>query len=614
MAIICVVQGNELSHIFSQLSLGEVKQPLAGKFSVARMPGMSDTLFALKKKIHSLLIERHFIQSLECVTKLQKTFELREFLKKKDFKFLYDGTTYSISLPVLSDSVPLPLVTTICRMARFTATLTQFRTYETMDRQFAYFVDKLSLFWKENPTYHEHVGPFVEHMRYAQLKCEFQRSWDEIKPQFSAAETYADIRQEETPYLKRLIDLHTQHRKSLAAIANEAQLSANSTNNSIELQKTFSDRDAEEQKKYAESVKKVLSLYENNISQIFNEYEKTYTDLRSLLQHEIRSRSITKICTEQERSNPKFFYLHPTEFVMKRNPCNFFTYADEICEKLNGSQKKLSSPKKKKVVSSPQKTISTTHPAPLTATQNVTPVPQAPLSLIEDTAPQHTEIEAAHPAQVIVKKKKQKEKKEPTPISTKISFPIKVGDGPNPALEYTWHIRRWERDSGFDPITDDPNYSCYTYSPEKAFLLRVRHTFGRALDNVLLNVTTPFMVKSPTGIVVRKNYCLPGDIFLPDGSSLRGIFRITLGIDQKIIHKFFTTMTSNELIQKYQQEGSFRSDPTTTELEEPLLPTPNHKEYALPDDGSRISSVSPDFITTQCTDGIRLNVVPFPDA
>lgn len=187
-------------------------------------------------------------------------------------------------------------------------------------------------------------------------------------------------------------------------------------------------------------------------------------------------------------------------------------------------------------------------------------------------------------------------------------FQIALNAGPDPLLQYTWHVRRWEINSGFDPITQDLEYMTQQFSAQAAEKVRFRHAFGRALDPILLKLAKPFCKVAQKGIVLRKNYCLPGDIQFSSVDRIRGIFRITLGVDNKIIHKFFTKMSSSELIEKYQQEGTFAMDVDEGDVSPDNDP---HHHATLPDDGSRVVHVCHECIQVQCKNGELLTVAPF---
>lgn len=212
----------------------------------------------------------------------------------------------------------------------------------------------------------------------------------------------------------------------------------------------------------------------------------------------------------------------------------------------------------------------------------------------------------------------------PKGISSNIAFPcteknisnppVEKGDGPDPYFPYARRINDWYSRTN-ENILRDNRYAWLSdpkYAKEREYLIqviRITHTFGKALDPILVKLGTVFSGTSSSTRRYEENYCLPGELFLPQETSSRtGIYTLTKGDNGLFFHKYFSEKTEDELIQDYERKNIFKANTYQNGV-----PQPNQNERALSqqDDGSRVDHVCSRCITVKYAGGIYLRVFPF---
>ena len=200
----------------------------------------------------------------------------------------------------------------------------------------------------------------------------------------------------------------------------------------------------------------------------------------------------------------------------------------------------------------------------------------------------------------------------PAASSPLYGIAVRVGDGPNVERTYTDHAGRWAV-RGLD-VFSDPEYRQQKLSKEYKENILLYHSFGRALVEVVITLGKHF-VKKKTGGFICESFTLPGEIIKPDGGYEKVVFTVSLdGRSKSVIHMYATRKTPVMLVQEYAKDGFFAAD------EDEILKMlqgrgsqVSKKSYTLPDDESRVTEVSDEFVSVVQKDGVVLNVYPFPD-
>lgn len=201
---------------------------------------------------------------------------------------------------------------------------------------------------------------------------------------------------------------------------------------------------------------------------------------------------------------------------------------------------------------------------------------------------------------------------DPSEIDDASGFLVHVGDGPDGSLRYADRVARWA-DPRRDVFLEDPAYKSKPFSPTIKEEIQFRHAFGRALLPVIMTYGKRFIKHASSAGKPRVSWSIPGEVIRSDRYE-KVVF--TVSINPKtghIIHVYATQKTPLTLIMEYAKEGCFPAD--DAELDQtafqgsPIL----RPGYELPDDGSRVTSVSDECITVTQKDGTILNVYPFPE-
>lgn len=235
--------------------------------------------------------------------------------------------------------------------------------------------------------------------------------------------------------------------------------------------------------------------------------------------------------------------------------------------------------------------------------------------LLEKSSPSSTSKTSSKEKPLL--SEKIEEKSAPAPLSTEntasqYALPVHVGDGPNLERTYSDHAGRWAL-RGLDIFTES-EYRQQKLSKEYKENILLYHSFGRALVEVIILLGKHFIKTHADGFVCE-SFTLPGEIIKPDGAYEKVIFTVSLDARFKnVVHMYATKKTPLTLVKEYAKDGFFAVN--EEELSKILLEQKSRaskKTYPLPDDFSRVTEVSEEFVTVVQKDGVILNVYPFPD-
>jgi hypothetical protein len=428
-------------------------------------------------------------------------------------------------------------------------------------------------------------------------------------------ELFANIPQYMSRYPKAKFSLAMQKILEAETLLTDGRLTIDKEQSSLpdddEQREEYQRRIVANHVAYCRTIIENLVKYHQEMPSRQQEFNVTLQELKAATRKEYGTRNYGILFKGKEKESFTSLYEEPANFGKFEINWDVSTIIDAMLKARSSTtpQRKVSKKHilKSKIPSQKKVPTSTSHTQelPTPPDSSIAPLPQETITI------PCSENEREPTLPVAERRKKQKRVIVKDSSVSERPAPLYVqrllGLGPNLSYRYNWHIRRWEKNSGFNPLTQDPAYKVTKFSNEEAEEEQLRHSWGRALDQVIL-MTKPFVKIAPTtNIVLRKHFSLLGEVVSRTGHRIRGIFTLTVGLDGRFMHKFFTKMTTDELFAKYQREGSFAMDVTDPFSDTSIVVNDND---LLPDDESRITHVSSEAVVVKCKNGEILIATP----